>query len=88
MFTSVDCVVVGGGISGLCVAQVLATKHGDAVPIVIVTKAKDQVGGNIITIEKDGYAGVETWLCLERKDPTKLSRGFGEDKQAGVYRIK
>ncbi|KAM1353253.1 hypothetical protein EV1_032592 [Malus domestica] len=88
MFTSVDCVVVGGGISGLYIAQVLATKHGDAVPIVIVTKAKDQVGGNIIIVEKDGYAGAETRLRLERNDPTKLSCGFGEDKQAGVYRIK
>ncbi|KAM1131749.1 hypothetical protein ACFXTH_046365 [Malus domestica] len=88
MFTSVDCVVVGGGISGLCIAQVLATKHGDAVPIVIVTEAKDHVGGNIITVEKDGYARAETRPRLERKDPTKLSRGFGKDKQAGVYRIK
>ncbi|KAI6698273.1 hypothetical protein NL676_018392 [Syzygium grande] len=28
----VDCVVVGGGISGLCIAQVLATKHHDRAP--------------------------------------------------------
>ncbi|KAM0990040.1 hypothetical protein ACFX13_008716 [Malus domestica] len=88
MFTSVDCVVVGGGINGLCIAQVLATKHGDAVPIIIVTEAKDQVGGNIITVWKDSYAGAETRLRRERKDLTKLSHGFGEDKQAGVYRIK
>ncbi|KAB2632468.1 protoporphyrinogen oxidase 1 [Pyrus ussuriensis x Pyrus communis] len=77
MFISVDCVVVGGGISGLCIAQVLATKHGDAVSNVIVMEAWDWVGGNIITR-----------LRLEMKDPTKLHHGFGEDKQAGVYRIK
>ncbi|PRQ45025.1 putative protoporphyrinogen oxidase [Rosa chinensis] len=53
--SSVDCVVVGGGISGLCIAQALATKHNDAVPNVIVTEARDRVGGNIITVEKDGY---------------------------------
>lgn len=53
--SSVDCVVVGGGISGLCIAQALATKHNDAVPNVLVTEARDRVGGNIITVEKDGY---------------------------------
>ncbi|KAM2869656.1 hypothetical protein FF1_017543 [Malus domestica] len=59
MFISVDCVVVGSGISGLCIAQVLASKHGDAIPNVIVTEARDRVGGNIITIEKDNYPGAE-----------------------------
>ncbi|KAL6968731.1 Protoporphyrinogen oxidase 1, chloroplastic [Sarracenia purpurea var. burkii] len=50
-----DCVVVGAGISGLCIAQALATKHADIVPNVIVTDARDRVGGNIITVERDGY---------------------------------
>nr|GEX36983.1 protoporphyrinogen oxidase 1, chloroplastic [Tanacetum cinerariifolium] len=40
-----DCVVVGGGISGLCIAQALATKH--ATKEVIVTEARERVGGNI-----------------------------------------
>lgn len=53
--SNVDCVVVGGGISGLCIAQALATKHSDVVPNVIVTEARDRVGGNIITVERDGY---------------------------------
>ncbi|KAK8968565.1 hypothetical protein KSP40_PGU005643 [Platanthera guangdongensis] len=52
---SVDCVVVGGGISGLCTAQALATRHAGAVPAVLVTEARDRVGGNIITVERDGY---------------------------------
>nr|GEX36984.1 protoporphyrinogen oxidase 1, chloroplastic [Tanacetum cinerariifolium] len=48
-----DCVVVGGGISGLCIAQALATKH--ATKEVIVTEARERVGGNISTVERDGY---------------------------------
>ncbi|XP_071715729.1 protoporphyrinogen oxidase 1, chloroplastic [Rutidosis leptorrhynchoides] len=49
-----DCVIVGGGISGLCIAQALATKH-EGVSDLIVTEARDRVGGNISTVEKDGY---------------------------------
>ncbi|KAK6941163.1 Amine oxidase [Dillenia turbinata] len=51
----VDCVIVGAGISGLCIAQVLATKHADAGLNVVVTEARDRVGGNITTVERDGY---------------------------------
>nr|XP_048336668.1 protoporphyrinogen oxidase 1, chloroplastic isoform X2 [Ziziphus jujuba var. spinosa] len=51
----VDTVVVGGGISGLCIAQALATKHAHAAPNVIVTEARDRVGGNITTVQGDGY---------------------------------
>lgn len=50
----VGCVVVGGGISGLCTAQALTAKHaGD----VLVTEARDRVGGNITTVGPDerGY---------------------------------
>ncbi|GAQ80272.1 oxygen-dependent protoporphyrinogen oxidase [Klebsormidium nitens] len=50
-----DCVVVGGGVSGLCTAQALRTEHGDAMPRVLVTEARERVGGNITTVEKDGY---------------------------------
>ncbi|CAN1762448.1 Protoporphyrinogen oxidase 1, chloroplastic [Linum perenne] len=53
--TTADCVVVGGGISGLCIAQALATKHSKVTQNVIVTEASDRVGGNIITVERDGY---------------------------------
>lgn len=52
---SADCVVVGGGISGLCTAQALATRHAGAAPEVLVTEARDRVGGNITTVERDGY---------------------------------
>ncbi|CAK9205313.1 unnamed protein product [Sphagnum troendelagicum] len=50
-----DCVVVGGGISGLCTAQALATRHGVAVSNVLVTEARERVGGNITTVEGNGY---------------------------------
>nr|CAN69262.1 hypothetical protein VITISV_004031 [Vitis vinifera] len=54
-YSPVDCVIVGAGISGLCIAQALATKHGDVGSNVIVTEARDRVGGNITTMEGDGY---------------------------------
>ncbi|KAI6704298.1 hypothetical protein NL676_013434 [Syzygium grande] len=40
----VDCVVVGGENSGLCIAQALTTKHRDKAPDVVVTEARDRVG--------------------------------------------
>ncbi|RZC88160.1 hypothetical protein C5167_015962 [Papaver somniferum] len=52
---SVDCVIVGAGISGLCIAQALSTKHGEIASKVIVTEAQNRVGGNISTKERDGY---------------------------------
>ncbi|XP_021715303.1 protoporphyrinogen oxidase 1, chloroplastic-like [Chenopodium quinoa] len=50
-----DCVIVGGGISGLGIAQALSTKYSSRSPNFIVTEAKDRVGGNITTVEADGY---------------------------------
>ncbi|XP_078445112.1 flavin containing amine oxidoreductase family [Wolffia australiana] len=50
-----DCVVVGAGISGLCTAQALTVKGGKGAPEVLVTEARDRVGGNITTVERDGY---------------------------------
>uniref|UniRef100_A0A0D6QX14 Protoporphyrinogen oxidase n=1 Tax=Araucaria cunninghamii TaxID=56994 RepID=A0A0D6QX14_ARACU len=50
-----DCVVVGGGISGLSTAQALLTKHSSVVKKLVVTEAKERVGGNINTVERDGY---------------------------------
>ncbi|KAF7818069.1 protoporphyrinogen oxidase 1, chloroplastic [Senna tora] len=67
--TSVDCVVVGGGISGLCIAQALSTKHANAAANVIVTEARDRVGGNITTIERDGYLWEEGPNSFQPSDP-------------------
>ena len=49
-----DCVIVGAGISGLCTAQALTVGRSGA-PDVLVTEARDKVGGNITTVERDGY---------------------------------
>lgn len=50
-----DCVVVGGGISGLSTAQALVSKHASTVNKLLLTEANERVGGNIISMEKDGY---------------------------------
>ncbi|XP_019163188.1 PREDICTED: protoporphyrinogen oxidase, chloroplastic isoform X2 [Ipomoea nil] len=50
-FPTFDCVIVGAGISGLCTAQALSTSY----PNLLVTEARDRVGGNITTVEREGY---------------------------------
>jgi oxygen-dependent protoporphyrinogen oxidase len=45
-----DVVVVGAGVSGLCIALALETKHAGAAPRLLVTEAKERVGGNITTV--------------------------------------
>ncbi|ESR57864.1 protoporphyrinogen oxidase 1 [Citrus sinensis] len=64
-----DCVIIGGGISGLCIAQALATNHSAVAPNVIVTEARDRVGGNIITVERDGYLWEEGPNSFQPSDP-------------------
>ncbi|KAK3022700.1 hypothetical protein RJ639_047616 [Escallonia herrerae] len=67
--SELDCVIVGAGISGLCIAQALATKHPDVAQNVIVTEAKDRVGGNIITVERDGFLWEEGPNSFQPSDP-------------------
>lgn len=50
-----DAVIVGAGVSGLTAAQILATKHKDTVRSFMVTEARDRVGGNITTMEGNGF---------------------------------
>uniref|UniRef100_A0AAU8JQH1 Protoporphyrinogen oxidase n=1 Tax=Ambrosia trifida TaxID=4214 RepID=A0AAU8JQH1_AMBTR len=64
-----DCVIIGAGISGLCIAQALATKHADVSPDVVVTEARDRVGGNISTVERDGYLWEEGPNSFQPSDP-------------------
>lgn len=54
-----DTVVVGAGISGLVTAQALVTKHGDKVKSFLVTEGRDRVGGNITSLESNGYVWEE-----------------------------
>ncbi|KAL2650754.1 hypothetical protein R1flu_018882 [Riccia fluitans] len=49
-----DVVIVGAGISGLCTAEALASKHSMGNNL-LVTEARDRVGGNITTVEGDGF---------------------------------
>ncbi|KAG2697871.1 hypothetical protein I3843_07G124600 [Carya illinoinensis] len=83
---TVDCVVVGGGISGLCIAQALATKHSDVVPNVIVTEARDHVGGNIVTVERDGYLWEEGPNSFQPSDPMLTMVGREESVEEFVRR--
>lgn len=48
-----DCVVVGGGISGLCTAQALALEHAERASKVLVTEARERVGGNITSMTSE-----------------------------------
>ncbi|WVZ71530.1 hypothetical protein U9M48_020105 [Paspalum notatum var. saurae] len=66
---SADCVVVGGGVSGLCTAQALATRHG--VGDVLVTEARARPGGNITTVERpeEGYLWEEGPNSFQPSDP-------------------
>ncbi|KAL0389787.1 UNVERIFIED_CONTAM: Protoporphyrinogen oxidase, chloroplastic [Sesamum calycinum] len=62
-----DCVIVGAGISGLCIAQALATKHANS--NLMVTEARERVGGNITTVERDGYLWEEGPNSFQPSDP-------------------
>ncbi|KAI5067353.1 hypothetical protein GOP47_0017881 [Adiantum capillus-veneris] len=64
-----DCVIVGAGISGLCTAQALATKHSGDVKSVLVTEARDRVGGNITTVQKGDYLWEEGPNSFQPSDP-------------------
>ncbi|KQK03997.1 protoporphyrinogen oxidase, chloroplastic isoform X2 [Brachypodium distachyon] len=66
---SADCVIVGGGISGLCTAQALATKYGFG--DVLVTEARARPGGNITTVERpdEGYLWEEGPNSFQPSDP-------------------
>eukprot|EP00238_Polyblepharides_amylifera_P005945 CAMPEP_0196594364 /NCGR_PEP_ID=MMETSP1081-20130531/78159_1 /TAXON_ID=36882 /ORGANISM="Pyramimonas amylifera, Strain CCMP720" /LENGTH=546 /DNA_ID=CAMNT_0041918615 /DNA_START=135 /DNA_END=1775 /DNA_ORIENTATION=- len=48
-----DCVVVGGGLSGLCIGQVLNKKK--IAKSFLVTESRERVGGNITTVSNDDY---------------------------------
>jgi len=54
-----DTVVVGAGISGLVTAQALQTQHGDHVKTFLVTEGRERVGGNITSMQGDGYVWEE-----------------------------
>lgn len=64
-FPTFDCVVVGAGISGLCTAQALSS----SCPNLLVTEARDRVGGNITTVEREGYLWEEGPNSFQPSEP-------------------
>lgn len=64
-FSELDCVVVGGGISGLCIAKVISANY----PNLMMTEARDRAGGNITTVERDGYLWEEGPNSFQPSDP-------------------
>lgn len=48
-----DSIIVGAGISGLTTAQTLKAKHG--ISNFLVTEARERVGGNITSMQGDGF---------------------------------
>ncbi|KAG1664085.1 hypothetical protein FOA52_011442 [Chlamydomonas sp. UWO 241] len=52
-----DAVIVGAGISGLTTAQALVCKH--SISNFLVTEARERVGGNITSMEGDGFVWEE-----------------------------
>ena len=62
-----DCIIVGAGISGLCIAQALGSRSPNV--NLMVTEARDRVGGNIITVENDGYLWEEGPNSFQPSDP-------------------
>ncbi|XP_020254374.1 protoporphyrinogen oxidase, chloroplastic [Asparagus officinalis] len=65
----ISCVVIGGGINGLCTAQTLATRHAGTTPKVLVMEVRDRVGGNVTTVERDGYLWEEGPNSFQPSDP-------------------
>jgi len=63
-----DCVVVGGGLSGLCVGQVLGQKK--IAESYLVTESRDRIGGNITTCTNDeGFMWEEGPNSFQPGDP-------------------
>eukprot|EP00793_Prasinoderma_coloniale_P001979 PRCOL_00002487-RA len=86
-----DVVVVGAGVSGLTAAHDLKKKHG--APSLLVTEARDRVGGNITTVEDGPYRWEEGPNSFQPGDPilsTACDVGLQDDillADPGSYRF-
>jgi len=75
-----DAVIVGGGISGLVTAQALAAKHG--ISNFLVTEARERVGGNITSLEADGFIWEEGPNSFQPNDAMlQIAVDAGVDKE-------
>lgn len=68
-----DVVVVGAGISGLVTAQALATQHAGTVKSLLVTEARERVGGNITSMAGGGYVWEEGPNSFQPNDAMLLA---------------
>lgn len=69
-------VVIGGGISGLATAHALKTQHGIDVTLL---EAEQRLGGNVRTINRDGFLideGPDSWVA-NKPHATALCRALG-----------
>ena len=60
--------IVGGGIAGLSAAHALRTKHGLDECDVVVLEASGRVGGNLRTVQKQGFLldeGPDSWVAMK-----------------------
>ena len=53
-----DCLVIGSGVTGSCLSFHLSQKDRN----VLMFDRNDKVGGNVISLEKDGFVWEVSWL--------------------------
>ncbi|KAK9806433.1 hypothetical protein WJX73_006768 [Symbiochloris irregularis] len=79
--TEYDVVVVGGGISGLTTAQACLTEHSGDVSRLLLTEARDRVGGNLTSKQDSEYLWEEGPTSFQPNDAMlKAAVDAGLDK--------
>lgn len=78
MEKTVEVVIIGGGISGLCAAKLLCLEHGVSV---VVLEARDRVGGRTYTVQDPKFKYPDlggSYNCSEtRKNVSRLAKELG-----------
>ena len=82
-----DCIIVGGGVSGLKTARDLVSKHGASVDGLLILEAQDYIGGRIRQ-SSDFIPGVKVELGAEilHGQNTELTR-FAEEQNEPIEEI-
>lgn len=78
MEKTVEVIIIGGGISGLCAAKLLCLEHGVSV---VVLEARDRVGGRTYTVQDPKFKYPDlggSYNCSEtRKNVSRLAKELG-----------
>ena len=77
MEKSVEVVVIGGGISGLCAAKLLSLEHDVSV---VVLEARNRVGGRTRTLEDPKFKYVDlggTYASVDRCNILRIAKELG-----------